>query len=318
MKNRACVVLAFLTAFVANQQGTSQTINSPTLYRLASSSSFQQGCFPPCLCPVMIGEPLLGTFLLTPTGFDGLFNTYAITDVNWLVSTDLTNLIVSGSGTYKIGGEVALEQELSLDLQVGPGQTQHFDSGLVAVSAPFPEINASISLHGEVCFDTVLSVNAAPVPLDQIVSYQLQSASTFQRGCFGACDCATGPLEPILGTFALAPLEDTQTSRAFAMLDVNWFVPQPAGTLALHGRGIYRVNSKASPEQELNLVLNIGSEPATYFDSGLVSGGSDFPSIDIGVSLNGAVCFNTWVNLHASPATVRPMKTKTAPLVNSE
>lgn len=312
------MVLALLSAFVANQQGTAQTSSSPTLYRLDSSSSFQQGCFPPCLCPVMIGEPLLGTILLTPTGFDGLFNTYAVTEVNWLVSTGATNLIVSGSGTYKIGGEFALQQELSLDLQVGPGQAQHFDSGLVAVSAPFPEIVASISLHGEVCFDMVFSVNAAPVPRDQIVSYQLQGASTFQRGCFGTCDCVTGPLEPILGTFTLAPLEDTQTSRAFAMVNVNWFVPDPSGTLPVHGRGIYRVSGQSALEQEMNLVLNISTEPATYFDSGLVSGGSDFPSIDIGVSVSGAVCFNTWINLHASPATVRPMKAKPAPFISSE
>jgi hypothetical protein len=322
MKNSACMVLAFLTAFVANQQGTAQTITGPTLYRLSSSSGFQQGCFPPCLCPVMIGQPLLGTFLLTPTGFDGLFNTYRVTEVNWLVSTGATNLIVSGSGTYKIGGEFALQQELSLDLQVGPGQVQHFDSGLVAVSSPFPEISVSISLHGEVCFDTVFSVNAAPVPLDQIVSYQLQATSTFQRGCFGLCDCVLGPLEPLLGTFTLVPLEDARDSRAFAMVNVNWVVPEHSESLVVHGRGIYRVSSQSSLEQEMNLMLSIGTEPAAYFDSGLVSGGSNFPSLDIGVSVSGAICFNTWIKLHAvpvaTPAAVRPAKARPSTSASSE
>ena len=33
----------------------------------------------------MIAVPVKGTFVLTPTGFDGLFDTYTVTDVNWLV-----------------------------------------------------------------------------------------------------------------------------------------------------------------------------------------------------------------------------------------
>lgn len=319
MKSSACLVLAVLTALFANQHATAQTGSGAALYRLGQSSSFQRGCFPPCLCPVMIGEPLLGTFLLTPTGFDGLFNTYAVTEVNWLVSTGSTNLIVSGSGTYKIGGEFALQQELSLDLQVGPGQIQHFDSGLVAVSTPFPEISVSISLHGQVCFDTVFSLNAAPVPLDQIVAYQLQTSSTFQQGCFGACACALGPLEPLIGTFTLVPLEATQPpSRAFALVNVNCFVPEASGTLLVRGSGIYGISNKSPLEEEMNLVLNIGTEPVTYFDSGLVSGGGDFPSVDLGVSVSGAMCFNTWINLHAVPAAVRPAKARPSTSISSE
>jgi len=317
-------MLAVLTtAFVANQQATAQTGSGATLYRLGSSSSFQRGCFPPCLCPLMIGEPLLGTFLLTPTGFDGPFNTYAVTEVNWLVLTGSTNLIVTGSGTYKIGGQFALQQELTLDLQIGPGQMQHFDSGLVAVSAPFPEISVSISLHGQVCFDTVFSLNAAPVPLDQTVAYQLQTSSTFQQGCFGACACVLGPLEPLVGTFTLVPLEATQPrSRAFALVNVNCFVAEASGTLLVRGLGIYRISDKSALEQEMNLVLNIGTEPVTYFDSGLISGGNDFPSMDIAVSVSGAICFNAWINLHAvpaaAPAAVRPAKARPSTSISSE
>src|SRR5690242_9556719 len=159
MKTSAWIPLIVLTAVVASEQSSAQIISGPTFYRLDQSSSLQQGCFPPCLCPVMIGEPVKGTFLLTPTGFNGLFDTYAITQVNWLTSINGTNQIVTGSGTYKIGGEVALQQELSLDLQLGPGQVAHFDSGLVPVSATFPRINATISIHGQFCFDTVFSVS---------------------------------------------------------------------------------------------------------------------------------------------------------------
>ena len=83
----AAINHAFLMPFVvvlATCPLNAQTTNgSPaTLYRLNAESSFVEGCFPPCLCPVTIGVPVKGTFLLTPTGFNGLFYTYTVTNVN--------------------------------------------------------------------------------------------------------------------------------------------------------------------------------------------------------------------------------------------
>src|SRR5438309_843737 len=75
------------------------------LYRLNKDSTFERGCFPPCLCPVLIGAPVTGTFVLTPTGFDGLFSTFAVTGVDWVVPIGGTDTVVTGSGTYRIGGE---------------------------------------------------------------------------------------------------------------------------------------------------------------------------------------------------------------------
>jgi hypothetical protein len=141
-----------------------QLTNGSVLYQLNPESSFQQGCFPPCLCPVMIAVPVKGTFVLTPTGVDPLFSHYAVTDVNWSVPISGSNMVVTGSGTYKIGGEFALQQQLSLDLQLGGAKVEHFDSGLVAGPAPFPKIQATISMNGLVCFDTVFYVSAAPGP----------------------------------------------------------------------------------------------------------------------------------------------------------
>src|SRR5262245_9806075 len=84
VKNAALVALL---CGVACSSGLSQaqTASGSTLYRLNTNSSFEQGCFGPCECPVLIVEPVKGTFILTPTGFDGLFSNYAVTDVNWRV-----------------------------------------------------------------------------------------------------------------------------------------------------------------------------------------------------------------------------------------
>ena len=170
-------LLFLLGAVAVSGPASAQTNTTPALYRLNPDSSFEQGCFPPCMCPVMITQPVMGTFLLTPTGFDGLFNTYAVTDVNWVVVIGGTATTVSGGGTYRVGGEVALLQELALDLQVGGSKLAHFDSGLVADSVSFPNIAVAISTNGQVCFDTVFDVRASPVPWPEL-HVALASAST--------------------------------------------------------------------------------------------------------------------------------------------
>ena len=165
LRNPALAALLFLG--VVTSSGQAQT---GTVYWLNRDSTFEKGCFAPCLCPVLVGAAVKGTFVLTPTGFDGLFNTYAVEDVRWLVSIGGTNTLVTGQGTYKLGGEVALQQELSLYLQVGGATVEHFDSGLVPVLTQFPDIKATISTNGQVCFDTVFGVSASPVHLTVIPS----------------------------------------------------------------------------------------------------------------------------------------------------
>jgi len=145
-----------------------ETVTEPTQYALNPDTSLVEGCFPPCLCPLVLGNPVKGAFLLIPTGFDGLYNTYAVTNVSWVFSIDRTNLLVTGNGTYKVGGEFALQQELSLDLHLNGSIARHFDSGLVPATASFPNIKASISLNGAVCFDKVFNVSASPVPVPQV------------------------------------------------------------------------------------------------------------------------------------------------------
>jgi len=252
----------------------------------------------------MIAVPVKGTFVLTPTGFDGLFNTYTVTDVNWLMSIGGRDTTVTGSGTYKIGGEFALQQQLSLDLQVGGDKVQHFDSGLVTGPAPFPDIKVTISVNGKVCFDTVFEVSASPVPLDQIQPYSLLAGSTFQRGCFEACDCAVGPLDWIVGTFALVPLDTTPLFREFAVVNVRWLALDPSGRIPVRGFGSYKVGGEFALQHQLKLVLKVDGGDSALFDRGLVLGGGNFPQIDIPISVSGAVCFDTVINIHAAPIVV--------------
>jgi hypothetical protein len=130
-------------------------------YRLAPESTFEAGCFAPCLCPVMIRSGVSGTFVAVPLEPDGSYQVFAIREVQWDVPGPA--LFVRGSGTYRID-TAALVQRLELDLQVGDDPVEHYDSGLVPAKAKFPDIDVVISVHGMVCRDTVFGVQARFVP----------------------------------------------------------------------------------------------------------------------------------------------------------
>src|SRR5436190_20033339 len=74
-----------------------QTVSSaPAIYRLNKDAAFQKGCFGPCLCPVLLASSIRGTFVLTPAGFDPLFNYYRVSDVNWTVTLADGDVRVTG------------------------------------------------------------------------------------------------------------------------------------------------------------------------------------------------------------------------------
>jgi hypothetical protein len=134
---------------------------SGVLYELGGSSDQQIGCFAPCECPVLIRAPVTGTFRLTHLGFDGLFDHYAVTDIDWRVPRESGWASVSGAGHYRVGGEVARQQQLTLDLSIAGVEAQHFDSGLVGES-DFPKLDVAVAVHGFFCWDTTFTIQAVP------------------------------------------------------------------------------------------------------------------------------------------------------------
>jgi hypothetical protein len=132
-------------------------------YELESGSSFAHGCFDLCACP-LVEEHLQGTFELRHVDFDGLYDNYAVSNVLWFVPRGDVHVPVRGSGTYRIGGEIAVRQQMSLDLSVGGEPPLHFDSGLVSGGGNFPEIDIEIAARPRpACYDTVIDVRAGPI-----------------------------------------------------------------------------------------------------------------------------------------------------------
>ncbi len=136
--------------------------STAVLYALATPpSALEVGCQAPCACAIA-SLPTYGSFELIPAGSDPLYAYYDVLRFIASFSNGPGAVAIVGTGRYKIGGEVALVQQMTLDLQVEGQPVQHFDSGLVPVGAGFPAISVSCAVHGFYCFDSVLVVQARP------------------------------------------------------------------------------------------------------------------------------------------------------------
>jgi hypothetical protein len=110
------------------------------------------------------GAPLRSILVERRTTEPSLFREFAVIFVDWKLERGDEVVPITGSGRYSVGGEFAVQQRMELDLRVGDGPAQHFDSGLVAGGGEFPEIDVRISVNQQVCFDTVIDILASPLP----------------------------------------------------------------------------------------------------------------------------------------------------------
>jgi hypothetical protein len=312
---RARAILCAAALLLSATPAAAQTAeaSSPVIYRLDAGATYQTGCFDPCLCPIMLEAATRGTFILTPDGFDGDFARYQVSDVNWTVAQGDPELRVTGSGLFWAGGEMGSEQRLQLELSVAGAPAEKFDSGWVK-GAAFPAIQATISIHGIFCYDTVFKVAASPVPPEEVVVYRVLAESTFQRGCVGLCDCLLEEPRQVRGRFLLVPLEENWLFSEFAVVNVRWSVEPIEGTtlesLPIRGSGTYWVGGEFAVTQRLRLDLEVGSDPLAPYDSGKVAGGGSFPRIDIRVANGDPLCYQTVIDLHARPRAQRRLRSR--------
>lgn len=158
MRNRhvATVLLATLAAAApCAAQGWS-------VADLGPESRFEYGCFGPCACPVLFMNVASGR--MTMFSGDAIdpgnpYLEYDVTEVAWQVAREGGSFGVTGSGRYRrsLPGP---EHQLTLDLAVGGGPFQRFDSGLVPRKGGDDTLDIDISIHGEFCFDSVFRVRA--------------------------------------------------------------------------------------------------------------------------------------------------------------
>ena len=155
------VMVAALASSVAPagaQTGTNPPFPIP--YVLAPDSRYEEGCFAPCLCPILLQDGVKGDFTLDFVGFQPPFILYDVRDIKWVVPN--LGHTFTGSGRYTIGWKGTAQQQLKVALSEDGAAPVTFDSGLVPVTAPFPFIDVATSMNGFFCNDKAFYLKAAP------------------------------------------------------------------------------------------------------------------------------------------------------------
>jgi hypothetical protein len=297
--------LASTSALLPTESSASAAANpapAPVLYRLDADSNEVQGCFDPCKCPIWLNDDLVGTMVLR---FDysapNWFDYYQVADVNWVLGYGANAKRVTGRGTYRVGGPVALMQQMTLSLSIDGAAPVVFDSGLVAGGGAPNAIDVAVAMNNFFCFDRAFTISAEPVPAVEIVPYKLNAGATFTEGCQDPCLCPiwqTG----LKGGFGLVDLglASDPAFMHYALVDIGWRT-QSTPSRGFKGLGIYGIDAVGVQHQ---LVCDIaeGSGKRQRFDSGLVPGGLAFaPQIDIDMALNGFFCWDQVFGVHAQP-----------------
>jgi len=292
---------ACLTAATVSSAGN----DCETVYRLTEAATYQEGCFPPCECPTVEAARFRGTFVLGPASVGDGVKSYNLENVAWFLTIDNAEIEVFGSGLYRTTtGPPPVAHALDLDLSIDGGEPQHFFSGFVPVSSNDGSIDIPVSINGQTCRDTVIVVNASPVPPESILQYRLAPDSAYQTGCFGMCACPLQEPRPLDGTLSLVQILDYGTYEEYAVPRAA-FVAKPVGPaedeINLTGFGLYTlIQGYAGPAHALDLKLSTDGGEVVLFDNQLFNTDPRFPAeFSVVIDTDDQICFDTVLSLHA-------------------
>lgn len=120
--------------------------NNPQKYTLLAGSELIDDC-PICARPTIVA-PVTGTFDLQLVNQNPLFSRFELLNISFHAGTNPgPEYKVTGSGLYQVGGELALVQNLSLDVWINNGftNTQALCTNTnTAVNQPWPKIQVSV------------------------------------------------------------------------------------------------------------------------------------------------------------------------------
>jgi hypothetical protein len=141
LRLRLCLLplaLGVLCGF-GRERATGQTV----AYALLAGSDLTDDCL---ICDrVSLPVPLQGNFQLQLLETTPLVSRYQLTNIQFhTTGTNGLAYSVQGSGSYQVGGEVALQQELTLNVQIDNGFT---NSSCVLTNAQ-PQVTKPITARG--------------------------------------------------------------------------------------------------------------------------------------------------------------------------
>jgi len=276
-----------------------------TIYRLTETATYQEGCFPPCMCPTREAIRFRGTFVMGPATIDNSVLFHDVVNLAWYVTIDSTEIEITGSGVYRLSNDQEPHvHALDLDLSIDGREPQHFFSGFVPVTSNEGAIDIQISINGQTCQDTVIVVNASPVAPESVLHYRLATDSTYQTGCFGTCECALQEPRPVDGTLILVKILDHGTYEEYAVPRADFVVkPLAPGEekINLTGFGLYTlIQGFAGPAHVLSLRLSTDGGEVDLFDNQLFNTDPSFPAeFSVVIDTDDQICFDTVLSLHA-------------------
>jgi hypothetical protein len=132
-------------------------------YALTAESTYAEGCFEPCLCPIFLGGAMTGSFGLVPLT-DAPTTTWNVIDVrirvDWLLDPGDVLAHFGGFGTLAPADEPRL-LVLALELRKSGGDFVTFTSEPFAADpSAKDEIQTTLSMNDLFCYDIALGIAA--------------------------------------------------------------------------------------------------------------------------------------------------------------
>ncbi len=159
------LTLTLLFAPAVTSLGQSLTGDEVWTYTLVDGSFLSEECLI-CGLPA-IATPIRGTFDLQAREITPLFISYSIKDISFVsAATNGPQYHVTGAGIYQLGGEVAVQSQISLALDIDDGNTNqpaYFTNGPASPGRLWPMIQViADQTNGLVARTYTLHLNAAP------------------------------------------------------------------------------------------------------------------------------------------------------------
>ena len=288
-----------------------QTSDAPWRYSLVHGATLTDDC-PVCDRPALV-LPLRGSFDLRLLDTNPLFTTYALEDIRFSAGHEGgPRYTVSGTGEYRVGGEVALTRQLTLKLVVDDGSgPQH--AALAGDHAPLerlpPMIHASAKQTDgtdfrqldivlaaapfrDLWFSTVhgMTSGTTPPPFEHFRPSEVLAIDGRRVLSNAALTRAFGimPIVPDIGLDAIdarpgGEIAFSATQPVFS--ETLGEMLQPGDVLSDHGRILHRHRDLIAPFAPMPPIVDFGLDAIHDQDKqGLVfSIGTDFFSERLGV-----------------------------------
>jgi hypothetical protein len=115
----AWLILTLSLAAASTASAQAPTTNRPWAYQLLHDSELSDDC-PICGRPTIVA-PMSGSFSLRLLESNVISTRYALENISFTASAASRSYIITGNGTFQIGGEFALLQTMLLQLQIDDG-----------------------------------------------------------------------------------------------------------------------------------------------------------------------------------------------------